>query len=126
MEPLHLHGGVALLENMALIVGGASTGEGEFDLGETIFEVDRQRNQCQPVLFELAGEAVDLKAMEKEAPSALWAEGAKTSGLGIARDVHLEQEDLAALNACIGIAQLHAACSKRFYLSPHQLDSGLE
>src|SRR6266498_363927 len=88
----YLPGGVAFGQIVTLVIGSLAPGQGQFDLGPPVFEVQLQRNDGEPPLSHLAGEPVDLLAVHQHLagpPRLVVGPGA----LGVLRDVDTVQPD---------------------------------
>src|SRR4051812_10756938 len=94
---LGLPGGLPLGERVALVPRLLALGQGDLDLGPAVEEVQRERDDREPLLADLALDLVDLLAVEQQlalAPRGVVGPGA----LGVLRDVHVVQPGLAAVD----------------------------
>src|ERR1039457_217761 len=94
-RPVHFPGRITFGQVLALVVGPLTAGETEFHLDVPIPEVQRKRDQGQTLLGDLAGQAVNLLAMQQELPDP----PGRVVGPGapdVLRDVHVVQPHLVA------------------------------
>src|SRR5215218_9222900 len=120
----HLPLGVAPGHGLALVVGALAPGQAQLDLDQLALEVQPQRHQGEPALGDLAGELVDLAAVQQQLarPRRLVA---LVAGVGVGGNLHM-QHHVAALDRGVGVLQRRLALPQGLHLAAAQHDAGLD
>src|SRR3954471_17683889 len=125
-DPLLLALPVPLLDQRPLVVGLAAAREAELDLGPAgRGEVELERDQRHPLAADGAREPVDLALAQQQlaGPTGLVVEAVAAVELG---NVGVEQVDLAAHVASVGLADRRPALAQRLHLRAAEYQAGLE
>src|SRR4051794_8848405 len=110
---------------MTLVEGLLAPREGDLDLGAAVLEVQRQRDDRQPLLVDPLLDLVYLGAVEQElalAPGGVVVPGA----LEVLRDVHAVQPDLVTVDLREAVDQRRATGPQRLHLGALEDHAGLE
>src|SRR5258706_6173079 len=108
-----------------LIVELLAARQPQLDLGAAALEVDPQRDQGEALALDLAGDAVDLAAMEQQLA---WASRLMIeigAGLLVGRDMYIVEPGLAADDAGVAAAQVEPPTAHRLDLAAGQGQPGL-
>ena len=69
--PLHVTVGFALRDVATLVTPLLAAGQGKFDFGAAILEVEPRRDDCEALLADLAREGLELLLVEQKLPIAI-------------------------------------------------------
>ena len=115
---------VPLGDRLPLVVGLLASRQGDLHLGAAVLEVQRQRDEREPLLAHLRLDLVDLGAVQQQlAPAADLVVG--PGPLGVRRDVHLVQEHLTVLDLGEAVDERRPAGAQRLDLGALEDDAGL-
>src|SRR5262245_54450214 len=98
--------------------------QGDLDLHPALLEIDAQRDERLAARTGALRDAQDLRAVQQELAGAQRIV-VRVSAVTVGRDVAVEQEDLAALDAGVRVLQAGLARTQRLDLRPEQHDAGL-
>src|SRR5688572_27366079 len=117
--------GFRLLRRFPFVEELLAAGDGDLHLGPSLLEVHPERNQCEAALGSLAGELLDLAAMQKQLPGPLGlvVELVPPRVLG---DVAVDEPDLAPLDLGIGVFETGARFAEALHLGAGQHQAALD
>src|SRR6266545_1893033 len=109
----------------ALIVELLAAREAQFDLGAPALEIEPQRDERETLSLDLAGDALDLAAVQQQLARAGRFMVEISSRLLVRRNMHIVEPYLAADDACVAAAQVEPAAAHRLDFAAGQRQPGL-
>jgi hypothetical protein len=89
-------------------------------------EVELERNKSESLLSHLLSHAIDLTALEQELPSAPGFVILMRTGLGVLRNVHIEDPGFSFNDLGIGLTNISRPSTQGLDLAPAKLEPCLE
>lgn len=99
-------------QGVSLVVEPPSSCKRKLDLGPSVFEVDRQRDEGERLLLGLPDELVYLPAVNEELALAVRVVCSEPHGLLVGGDVHAEKPQFAPFHLCVGVGERDATVTK--------------
>src|SRR5581483_6135032 len=116
---------LAALDRFALVVFLFALGEADGNLHAAVLVIQPHGDQRHALFDGLANQLSDLVAVQQQlaAPQRFVI---RVSAMAVGADVDVVEKDLAVLEACEAVAQIHAALADRFHLGAQQHDPRFE
>lgn len=118
---------VALLLGLTLVVELLAACQADLELGEAPrIEIQLQRHQGQPLLLQLAAQAVQLLLVKQQLTRARRIAGVVHRRRLVRADITADQQHAAIADDAMRLGEVRLSCPDRLDLGARQHDAGLE